>query len=137
MLNQIFRFAKRKGYISDPPVMTSGLRGSFAKWLGARARQLLPQRGKFLALLAHGFEQLSRVLRPQFHKLRRLLSAGDALTGLFWTRHCERMGYQRSLEMPRKRFSAEQIVVLLRQIEVLMSQGKACQEAEISQQRAS
>jgi hypothetical protein len=26
--------------------------------------------------------------------------------------------------MPRKRFNAEQIVVLLRQIEVLMSQGK-------------
>jgi putative transposase len=27
--------------------------------------------------------------------------------------------------MPKKRFSAEQIVVLLRQIEVLMSRGKA------------
>ena len=41
--------------------------------------------------------------------------------------------------MPKKRFSAEQIVVLLRQIEVLMSQGKAtpvaCREAGISQQR--
>ena len=40
--------------------------------------------------------------------------------------------------MPRKRFSAEQIVVLLHQIEVLMSQGKAapvaCREAGISQQ---
>jgi hypothetical protein len=40
----------------------------------------------------------------------------------------------------KKRFSAEQIVVLLRQIEVLMSQGKAtpvaCREAGISQQRA-
>ena len=40
--------------------------------------------------------------------------------------------------MPKKRFSAEQIVVLLRQIEVLMSQGKtapiACREAGISQQ---
>ena len=40
--------------------------------------------------------------------------------------------------MPKKRFSAEQIVVLLRQIEVLMSQGKAapvaCQAAGISQQ---
>ena len=39
--------------------------------------------------------------------------------------------------MPRKRFSAEQIVVLLRQIEVLMSQGKAapvaCREAGVSQ----
>lgn len=35
--------------------------------------------------------------------------------------------------MPKKRFSAEQIVVVLRQIEVLMSQGKtpavACREA--------
>ena len=40
--------------------------------------------------------------------------------------------------MPKKRFSAEQIVVMLRQIEVLMSQGKAapvaCREAGISQQ---
>ena len=40
--------------------------------------------------------------------------------------------------MPKKRFNAEQIVVLLRQIEVLMSQGKAapvaCREAGISQQ---
>ncbi|MEH2477955.1 putative transposase [Nitrobacteraceae bacterium AZCC 2146] len=40
--------------------------------------------------------------------------------------------------MPKKRFEAEQIVVLLRQIEVLMSQGKAaplaCREASISQQ---
>ena len=40
--------------------------------------------------------------------------------------------------MPKKMFNAEQIVVLLRQIEVLMSQGKAapvaCREAGISQQ---
>ena len=40
--------------------------------------------------------------------------------------------------MPKKRFSPEQIVVVLRQIEVLMSQGKAapiaCREAGISQQ---
>lgn len=40
--------------------------------------------------------------------------------------------------MPKKRFSAEQIVVILRQIEVLISQGKAapvaCREAGISQQ---
>jgi hypothetical protein len=40
--------------------------------------------------------------------------------------------------MPKKRFSAEQIVTLLRQIEVSMSQGKptpvACREAGISQQ---
>jgi len=40
--------------------------------------------------------------------------------------------------MPKKRFSAEQIVTLLRQIEVSMAQGKsapeACREAGISQQ---
>jgi len=40
--------------------------------------------------------------------------------------------------MPKKRFRAEQIVVLLRQIEVLRSQGKAapmaCRETGISQQ---
>jgi len=40
--------------------------------------------------------------------------------------------------MPKKRFNAEQIVVLLCQIEVLMSQRKAapmaCREAGISQQ---
>jgi putative transposase len=40
--------------------------------------------------------------------------------------------------MPKKRFNAEQIVTLLRQIEVLMSQGKkpavAYREAGISQQ---
>ena len=40
--------------------------------------------------------------------------------------------------MPKKRFSAEQIVTLLRQIEVAMSQGKstsiACREAGISDQ---
>ena len=40
--------------------------------------------------------------------------------------------------MPKKRFSAEQIVVVLRQIEVLLSQGKsppvACRESGISQQ---
>lgn len=39
--------------------------------------------------------------------------------------------------MPKKRFHAEQIVTLLRQIEVLVSQGKApavaCREAGISQ----
>ena len=41
--------------------------------------------------------------------------------------------------MPKKRFSAEQIVTLLRQIEVSMSQGKsapvACRDAGISQQK--
>lgn len=40
--------------------------------------------------------------------------------------------------MPMKRFSAEQIVTLLRQIEVSMAQGKptpvACRDARISQQ---
>ena len=40
--------------------------------------------------------------------------------------------------MPKKRLSAEQILILLRQIEVLISQGKsapiACRDAGISQQ---
>jgi putative transposase len=40
--------------------------------------------------------------------------------------------------MPKKRFSAEQIVTLLRQIEVLMAQGNptpvACRDAGISLQ---
>ena len=40
--------------------------------------------------------------------------------------------------MPKKRFSAEQIVMLLRQIEVAMNQGKSaqigCREAGISEQ---
>jgi putative transposase len=40
--------------------------------------------------------------------------------------------------MPKKRFSAEQIVTLLRQIELAMGQGKsaqlACREAGISEQ---
>ena len=40
--------------------------------------------------------------------------------------------------MPKKRFSTEQIVILLRQIEILISQGKsapiACRDAGISQQ---
>ena len=45
---------------------------------------------------------------------------------------------ERNLVIPKKRFSAEQIVILLRQIEVLISQGKsapiACRDAGISQQ---
>jgi len=48
------------------------------------------------------------------------------------------IGLERNLVMPKKRFSAEQIVILLRQIEVLISQGKsvpiACRDAGISQQ---
>jgi len=43
-----------------------------------------------------------------------------------------------STAAPKKRFSAEQIVTLLRQIEVLMAQGKptpvACRDAGISLQ---
>ena len=43
-----------------------------------------------------------------------------------------------TLVMQNKRFSAEQILILLRQIQVLISQGKgapiACRESRISQQ---
>ena len=60
------------------------------------------------------------------------------LPWLFWTKQCEKLSLEGALVMPKKRFSAEQIVVVLRQIEVLMSQGKAapvaCREAGISQQ---
>jgi putative transposase len=74
-----------------------------------------------------------------FHDLlRKRVSHDDDLTGLFWTRQCEKIGLAREPWMPKRRLSAEQIVVLLRQIEVLMSQGKAapvaCREAGISQQ---
>jgi hypothetical protein len=60
------------------------------------------------------------------------------LTELFWTKQCENMSLERSLVMPKKRFSAEQIATVLRQIEVMVLQGKAapvaCREAGISQQ---
>jgi hypothetical protein len=60
------------------------------------------------------------------------------LTRLFWTKRCEKMSLERSLVMPKKRFSAEQIVTLLRQIEVSMAQGKsapvACRDAGTSLQ---
>lgn len=45
---------------------------------------------------------------------------------------------EKEFVMPKKRFSAEQIVTLLRQIEVAMGQGRsaqlACREAGISEQ---
>src|SRR5665647_484889 len=48
------------------------------------------------------------------------------------------MVLERSLVMPKKRFNAEQIVTLLRQIEVSIAQGKsapvACRDAGISLQ---
>jgi transposase InsO family protein len=46
------------------------------------------------------------------------------LTGLFWTKRCEKTSLG-AWVMPKKMFSAEQIVTLLRQIEVLMAQGKS------------
>ena len=58
------------------------------------------------------------------------------LTWLFWTKRCERIAWKGAGDA-KKRFSAEQIVVLLRQIEVSMAQGKptpmACRDAGISQ----
>jgi len=65
------------------------------------------------------------------------MSAID-LTGLFWTKRCERIAWKGAWVMPKKRFSAEQIVTLLRQIEVSMAQGNptpvACRDAGISLQ---
>jgi hypothetical protein len=60
------------------------------------------------------------------------------LPGLFWTKRCEKMSLEGAWVMPKKRFSAEQIVTLLRQIEVSMAQGNptpvACRDAGISLQ---
>jgi putative transposase len=57
---------------------------------------------------------------------------------LFGPSFVRNWAWKGALVMPKKRFSAEQIVTVLRQIEVLMSQGKAapvaCREAGISQQ---
>jgi putative transposase len=64
-------------------------------------------------------------------------AAGD-LTGLFWTKRFDRNCLGKEEGHAEERFSAEQIVTLLRQIEVSMAQGKsigvACREAGISDQ---
>lgn len=66
-----------------------------------------------------------------------ILAMAD-LTGFSWTRLIEIIGMERTPEMPRKRHSAEQIVAKLRQIDVLVAQGRtiaqACKESEISEQ---
>ena len=61
------------------------------------------------------------------------------LTGFSWTRLIEIISLERSIgRCRRKRFSAEQIVAKLRQIDVLIVAGadiaQACKEAGISQQ---
>jgi putative transposase len=60
------------------------------------------------------------------------------LSGFFVPSGLLETDLERSFVMPKKRFSAEQIVTLLRQIEVAMSAGKsaqlACREAGISEQ---
>jgi putative transposase len=60
------------------------------------------------------------------------------LTGFFGPSFVRKRAWKGAYVMPKKNFSAEQIVVLLRQIEVLVSQGKAapiaCREGGISQQ---
>ena len=79
-------------------------------------------------------------LRNWVYAARRgkLGKVGNDLTGLFGPRVLIETVLERSLFMPKKRFSAEQIVTLLRQIEVAMGQGKstpiACREAGISEQ---
>jgi len=70
------------------------------------------------------------------HRLDLIEYFGGAETGVktFSVVHCQ----CRYWVMPKKRFSAEQIVTLLRQIEVSMAQGKstpmACRDAGISLQ---
>jgi len=84
----------------------------------------------------HGLtEQLSRApSRP-----RGATVFGYWPAGYFVPSGLRETGLERNLVMPKKRFSAEHIVILLRQIEVLISQGKyapiACRDAGISQQK--
>jgi transposase-like protein len=60
------------------------------------------------------------------------------LTGDFCTSRSERLSTKGTGKMPKKTFTPEQIVGKLRQIEVLVSQGKtvplACKEAGVTDQ---
>ena len=56
---------------------------------------------------------------------RLLTPQGRDLTGFFVPSGLIKTDLERNLVMAKKRFSAEQIVILLRQIEVLISQGKS------------
>jgi len=49
--------------------------------------------------------------------------------GFFGPSDMRKCAWKGAWAMPKKRFSAEQIVTLLRQIEVLMAQGKPAPEA--------
>jgi transposase-like protein len=51
------------------------------------------------------------------------------LTGIFCASRIKRLETERNREMPKKTFTAEQIVAKLRQIEVLMGQGKTVSQA--------
>jgi hypothetical protein len=71
--------------------------------------------------------------------MRWQLAQSNDLTWLFWTKRCERLGaWKGAWVVPKKRFSTEQIVTLLRQIEVSMAQGNAtpvaCRDAGLSLQ---
>jgi len=86
-------------------------------------------------------DQLSVEIAAILASIRKLggsASYQPDLTWLFYTKRCERIAWKGAWVMPKKRFSAEQIVTLLRQIEVSMAQGKsapeACRNAGISQQ---
>ena len=78
----------------------------------------------FSALAEAGLPVICVETRHMRAVLKAQINKTD-LTWLFWTKRCERIAWKGTLVMPKKRFSAEQIVTLLRQIEVLMAQGKS------------
>ena len=51
-------------------------------------------------------------------------SSAFDLTGFFWTRRYESIELEGRKKMPNKKFNAEQIVKKLRQVELLLAQGK-------------
>jgi transposase-like protein len=83
---------------------------------------------------AHGHIERSQAARAAFKREHPCLTC----PALFVPSELIEIGLERSLEMRKKRPTPEQIVTLLRQIEVATSQGKsiaiACREAGISDQ---
>ena len=89
-----------------------------------------------------------RMLEPHLHTLaaliaeqpdRTLAELKDGLTGTFYTSGNEREPLERKeSDMTKKRHTPEQIVTLLRQVEVAVANGKgtpqACKEAAITEQ---
>ena len=83
-------------------------------------------------------EQFISDCLPLYGYYQDAMKMGVTCMALFVPSELIEIGLERSLDMPKKRPTPEQIVTLLRQIEVATSQGKsvsiACREAGISDQ---